>query len=86
MNNSYFLKQEKQSFFELLKQLELNPLLETLLVDAYQRGYQDGIQYTKDHSTRQVQHGGVTESQRTVYGGTSDPQSTVPTDSEGAES
>lgn len=78
MSNSYFLKQEKQSFFELLKQLELNPLVETLLVDAYQRGYKDGIRYTKDNSSRQVQHGGGSEQISFVFGEPPQQESSVP--------
>lgn len=80
MSSSYFLKQEKQSFFELLKQLELSPLVETLLVDAYQRGYKDGIRYTKDNSSRQVQHGGGSEQISFVFGESPQQESSVSSD------
>lgn len=80
MSNSYFLKQEKQSFFELLKQLELNPMIETLLVDAYQRGYKDGVRYTKDNSSRQVQHGGGSEQISFIFGEPPQQESSVSLD------
>lgn len=60
--------------------------LESIILDAYLKGRNDGFKLAiSGYSTGQVHNGSSTEQRSSVYGESSNTQSTVPTDSEGAE-
>lgn len=81
---------EKKNLSELQTQQEYLEQVKAAIASSlhltYTEGFHDGFNYAiKNNCSGQIQHGGSSEPLRSVHGESSQSQSTVPTDSEGAE-